>query len=265
VDRCVRLTDASLVLIANFCRDIKELHLRGCSAIGDSSLYEISKKLLHLAFVDVSECAVTDEGIAYLLNSPSLVSLNVNRPANGGVHVTDECLYLFSVLHSNSSSESMPVFKANSKLKCLALSGSCIEFQGQEGNHDNHSPEVYCQQLSFSSIDLGKRFPSLQSLNLCLCDKITDEFLFLFQSKDFFPRLKKIMLTGASVTTRGLETCLQARPDLVIVHNNRIYRGLSKVITDRIVQTKEKCWRMVYWECFAAAVVVLSLCYFAYR
>lgn len=167
MNRCIRLTDQSIVTLATSCPFVSELYVRGCSNITDTSLQAASTHLRFLKYVDVSECRITNRGISALLNSGNLVSLSANRLANGGIYVTDACLHLSSSSRRNETSQlgrGTNSVRRNSALRYLALSGSKVEFSRSRPNSCS-TVDLHQHGLGIiNSLDLGRQFPELRLL-----------------------------------------------------------------------------------------------------
>lgn len=66
LSRCRQLNDEELLSVLQACRTVTHLSVAGCISLGDRALFEISRHLPRLRFLDVSHCAFPNSGFVEL-------------------------------------------------------------------------------------------------------------------------------------------------------------------------------------------------------
>ncbi|KAL9230268.1 hypothetical protein vseg_005643 [Gypsophila vaccaria] len=91
LSRCINITDDVIVFLAKAHGGTLEvLNLDGCGKVTDTSLVAIADQCLVLSELDVSKCAVTDFGIASLARSKQIILRILGL--SGCSMVSDKCL-----------------------------------------------------------------------------------------------------------------------------------------------------------------------------
>ena len=97
ISRCRKVTDNGLNILAKNCLNLKRLDLEECSRITDSSLHHLALSCHRLSHLNIGFCdLVSDEGVRYIGNSSCAAECLSVLELDNLSQITDACLtYLY--------------------------------------------------------------------------------------------------------------------------------------------------------------------------
>jgi len=204
------LTPDNFATWANFLDKVERIYYLNLSGanITDESLKSLSR--LHLEELDLSETAITNNGLAYLKNNPGLMSLNLGNcqwiSDEGLRHIQDLThltrLYLKNLRVSNTG---LDYLRRLFRLTHLVLRGTNISGTGLlilEGLYNLRYLDISRTQIDDAGLLPICRFRYLETLLLEGCKIITKAGV---AHLTCLIRLRKLGLSDSNITDESLE------------------------------------------------------------
>uniref|UniRef100_A0A287DAA7 F-box and leucine-rich repeat protein 13 n=1 Tax=Ictidomys tridecemlineatus TaxID=43179 RepID=A0A287DAA7_ICTTR len=170
---CVRIGDVGLrqFLDGPSSIRIRELNLSNCMQLGDASIVKLSERCRNLNYLSLRNCEqLTDQGIEYIVNIFSLVSLDLS-----GTVISNEGLIMLS-RHKK--------LKELSLSECYKITDLGIQAFCKNSVLLEHLDVSYCLQLSDDIIKtIAIYCVSLTSLSIAGCPQITDLAIEMLSAK----------------------------------------------------------------------------------
>ncbi|XP_027782093.1 F-box and leucine-rich repeat protein 13 [Marmota flaviventris] len=170
---CVRIGDVGLrqFLDGPSSIRIRELNLSNCMQLGDASIVKLSERCRNLNYLSLRNCEqLTDQGIEYIVNIFSLVSLDLS-----GTVISNEGLIMLS-RHKK--------LKELSLSECYKITDLGIQAFCKNSVLLEHLDVSYCLQLSDDIIKtIAIYCVCLTSLSIAGCPQITDLAIEMLSAK----------------------------------------------------------------------------------
>lgn len=143
---CKQITDYSLSRIAIYLKNLRVLHLGGCSVITNAGLFVISYGLVKLKSLDLRSCRdLSDQGIAHLAGIGDTVT------NQGNVALEHLCLQ-----------------------DCQKLTDTALRYISLGLKNLTKVNLSFCSSVTDSGLQYLAKMPSLRKINLASCDQVTD-------------------------------------------------------------------------------------------
>uniref|UniRef100_A0A0L8FPT6 Uncharacterized protein n=2 Tax=Octopus bimaculoides TaxID=37653 RepID=A0A0L8FPT6_OCTBM len=143
---CKQTTDYSLSRIAMYLKNLKVLHLGGCSLITNAGLFVISYGLVNLQSLDLRSCRyLSDQGIAYL------AGLGNEITTQGNLALEHLCLQ-----------------------DCQKLTDQSLHYMSLGLKNLLKVNLSFCGGVTDAGLQYLAKMPSLREINLASCDLVTD-------------------------------------------------------------------------------------------
>lgn len=194
---CKLVTSASITVLINALRNLRELRLQDCKNIDDSTFLSIPESLMldSLRILDVTSCdLITDESVERIVNAaPRLRNLVLSKCRL----ITDRAVLSICKLGKNLHYVHLGHCSNITDPAVIQLVRSC--------NRIRYIDLACCNNLTDRSVQHLATLPKLRRIGLVKCQSITDRSLFTLAQ----PRASTHPLGVSSLERVHLSYCLE--------------------------------------------------------
>lgn len=241
---CKQITDYSLSRIAIYLKNLRVLHLGGCSVITNAGLFVISYGLVKLKSLDLRSCRdLSDQGIAHLAGLGDEVTHQGNLALEhlclqDCQKLTDQALRYISIGLKNLT-------KVNLSF-CGGVTDAGLQYLAKMPSLRKINL-ASCDQVTDAGLaHLARGGSRITSLDVSFCDKIGDWGLSCLAGGLF--NLECLSLSACNISDNGISHIVQTMHGLTTLNIGQCHR-----ITDRglnlIADNLKKLSRMDLYGC----------------
>ncbi|GLD93534.1 hypothetical protein PINS_up002126 [Pythium insidiosum] len=206
LNRCNGLASEGLRMLANYCENLQEIHLRDMAVDSQALAQLVARNAATLRVVDLLGChTITGDDVRLLRRCHRLEELNL-----WGCHNVENAAIADTVI-------ACPTLHSLNLRYCHKVDDALVHVIAGSLPQLRELNVRYCYKVTDAGVDaITQQLVNLEVLNLSQCNKITDVSIVRIVSR--LKKLKELRLWGcAKLTTASVEAICEGLPSLALV------------------------------------------------